>query len=255
MRDCYVHGLGFWRPGYANFASWRAQRHDDAVSKPVAAMLAGPLKRRASMLTKMAIEVFSQAADSAGTDVSQVKSVWALVFGEIHTAVTLMNMMHEGEGKLSPTRFHNSVYNTASGYASIATHNQAPSTTISGGPEIIGMGLLEAIGMIDEHGGDVIAVWADEPPPIPFALHHAAEPLALAIHLSAEPGDALARLGGLRREPSPDDTPSHEPANLYSEAALPLFEHITSHTPGSIRIEQPRAPGAPTWSIDVAFGA
>ena len=65
-------------------------------------------------------------------------------------------MMHEGEGKLSPTKFHNSVYNTASGYASIACGNHAPSSTISGGPEIVGIGLLEASGLLAEGARHVI---------------------------------------------------------------------------------------------------
>ena len=55
-------------------------------------------------------------------------------------------MMLRGEGKLSPTHFHNSIHNTASGYASIATGNGAPSTTLSGGAELVASSFLDIFG-------------------------------------------------------------------------------------------------------------
>ncbi len=61
----------------------------------------------------------------------------------------MLEMMNQGTGKLSPTRFHNSVYNTASGYVSIATGNRSPSTTLTGGADLVGCALAEALCQVE----------------------------------------------------------------------------------------------------------
>jgi hypothetical protein len=252
MIDCYVHGIGLWRPGVTDFAAWKSGEADASISKPTAGLLAGPLKRRASLLTRMAIEVFEQAARAAGSDMRTVKSVWAIAHGEIHTAVSLMGMMHTGEGKLSPTKFHNSVYNTASGYASIATQNHAPSTTLSGGPELVGAALLEAAGLLAAQGGEVIVVWADEPPPEPFELAFDAAPLAVALHLSSAPENALAVLHALRLERAGDV--AHSAEDIAIANVLPLLRQIAQRKPGSVNLQRAIHAGERVWKVDVGFG-
>lgn len=252
MRDCYVHAVGLWRPGVPDFPTWQAGRIDEQERSPAAGLLAGPLKRRASLLTRMAIEVYAQAASSADAKSEEVMSVWAIAHGEIHTAVALLEMMHTGEGKLSPTKFHNSVYNTASGYASIATHDRAPSTTISGGTEIVGAALLEAIGQLDEHGGETIVVWADEPLPSPFSLPYDAEPLAVALRLSFDPSHAVARLSNLHRDAN-TSAEMPERKEFYIAAILPLLTRIVRRESASIELEAPRTPNDPTWKVDIRF--
>ena len=135
MRPLYVHGLGLWTRGYPGLVAWCAQQRDPSAEKPEAELLEGPLRRRAPPLTRMSVEVLRQATAQAGCDPSGVRSVWATAHGEHTPAIKLLEMMKRGEGKLSPTHFHNSVHNTASGYASIATENRAPSTTLTGGSE------------------------------------------------------------------------------------------------------------------------
>ncbi len=251
MIDCYVHGVGAWRPGQPDLAAMRANTHDPGAARPNAGLLQGPLKRRASLLTRMAIEVFEQAAVMSKTDTSRVMTVWAIAHGEIHTAVSLMDMMRTGDGKLSPTKFHNSVYNTASGYASIATHNQAPSTTLSGGAELVGATLLEATGLLASHGGEVIVVWADEPPPVPFELRFEATPLALALHLSTDPAGAMARLHDLRQETA---ISAEAPPNEIAIAnALPLFENIANKKPGRVPLQPPTNESPRIWTIALSF--
>ena len=121
MKPVYVRGLGFWTPGYASPEAWCRGEPDPSVDAPEVALLSGPLRRRATGLTRVAVEVLDQAARTAGCDVTTVPIVWATAHGEHTTAIKILGMMHSGEGKLSPTHFHNSVHNTASGYASIAT--------------------------------------------------------------------------------------------------------------------------------------
>jgi hypothetical protein len=252
VKPLYVRGAGFWTPGQASLASHCAGSTDEGVAKPEAALLAGPSKRRASLLTRMAIEVFAQAAAEGKADAASVPSVWAIVHGEICTAVDLMGMMHKGEGKLSPTKFHNSVYNTASGYASIASGNRAPSTTLTGGPEIVGSALVEAAGLLHEGARQVVVVWADEPHPPPFEAHPPRRPLALSLCVSNEEGDgALACLADLRREACAAEELDAGFEGMYVAAALPLLERIFRRQPGPVALEQGAEPLR--WRCDLGF--
>jgi hypothetical protein len=248
VKRLYVHGTGFWTPGQPGLAAHCEGRSDEAVAKPDAALLAGPSKRRASLLTRMAIEVFAQAAEQAKADVATVPSVWASVHGEICTAVDLMGMMHKGEGKLSPTKFHN---NTASGYASIACGNRAPSTTLTGGPEIVGAALVEAAGLLHEGASPVPVVWSDEPHPPPFDARPPRRPLALSLCLSNQAAGAIACIAELRRETRPAELSEAGYDGMYVAAALPLLERIFRRQPGPVALEQ--GEDRVRWCCDLEF--
>lgn len=252
MRPLYVHGTGFWTRGHAGLASHCEGKPDAELTVPNAALLTGASKRRASLLTRMAIEVFGQAAEQAKADVGTLPSVWAIVHGEIRTAVELMGMMNQGEGKLSPTRFHNSVYNTASGYASIACKNRAASVTLTGGPEIVGSAIVEAAGLLHEGAQQVVVVLADEPHPPPFESKPARRPLALALCLSHQPDGALAWLAKTRREACSSEEISEGFQGMYVGAALPLLERIYRMQPGRLALEQ-GAGFARRWACDLRF--
>jgi hypothetical protein len=162
-----------------------------------------------------------------------------------------MAMMHIGEGKLSPTKFHNSVYNTPSGYASIACGNRAPCTTLTCGPEIVGSALVEAAGLLQEGAREVLVVWADEPHPHPFESKRRRQALALALCLSLESEGALGRLSGLRREPMCAEVLPEVFDQIYPGAVLPLLERIAGRRPGRVALEM----GAATsrWTAELAF--
>lgn len=238
MKPLYVHGTGFWAEGYPTLAAYCSKTPDVSERKPEAALLQGASKRRASLLTRMAVEVFGQAAGEAGADLSSVNSVWAIVHGEINTAVELMGMMQAGEGKLSPAKFHNSVYNTASGYASIACANRAPSSTLTGGPEIVGAALVEAAGLLQAGAEQVVVVWADEVHPAPFESSEPREPLAMALCLSQQAAGSLACISHLRREPAGLVPATKAFQGLHISAALPLLEGIETRAPGELTLDR-----------------
>lgn len=251
MKPVGVHGLGLWTPGFAGPEAWVAGEADPALAVPRAPMLDGPLRRRASPLTRMAVDALGQALAQAGCDPATTPSVWATAHGEHATAVDLLEMMHRGDGKLSPTRFHNSVHNTPSGYASIATGNRAPSTSVTGGPELVAAALLEALCRIETGDPEVALVLADEPLLPPFDAGGARQPLALAFALSAETTGALAVLSGLRRERLRSPAAREPFGGLYVSAALPLLERIVRRRPGTVGLE--RVPGSREIAcVDVA---
>jgi hypothetical protein len=252
MSPIYVHGLGLWTPGYADVDSWFDGKSDESVTRPEAALLAGPHKRRASLLTRMAVEALGQAAAQAEADPATAASVWATVHGEIKIAVDLLGMMNEGEGKLSPTKFHNSVYNTASGYFTMACGNRAPATTLSGGSEIVAMALLEAAGMLAEGAGEVMLVLADEPYPEPFEYASPVAPLALALCLRSSPVGAVAEVGLPIRDGVPAYAPPVEFEPAYIAGALPLLDCIRAARTARVAIEIHEDKAGRVWCVNVA---
>jgi hypothetical protein len=178
----FVKGVGFWTPGFADSHALAEGKPDAAVTDPSCDLLPARLARRTSVLTRMAIAVTSQAAKEAQLDIARVPTVFASVNGEIDTLHALLDMLY-GDGELSPTRFHNSVYNTASGYFSIAAANKSFSTTIVSGAETIAVGLLEAVCLLEEHP-TVIVTFAEESTRLPMVL--ARNPIAAAFALTRE---------------------------------------------------------------------
>jgi hypothetical protein len=251
MNPVFVEGVGFWSPGFGDAAAWCGGEQDPAIERPEAACLEGPLRRRASELTRMAIDSLAQAAAQAGHDPAQVPTVWATAHGEHTTALKLLAMMHRGEGKLSPTHFHNSVHNTAGGYASIATGNTSVSTTLTGGAELVAAGLLEAICLVEKTEGPVVLVLADEPLKEPFARADSKAPVALSLCLSSRPEGAIARLSSLRREAVEPLQPEEHFGSLHVAAGVPLLERVTRGQAGSVALEFASKGGGPVWCVDV----
>jgi hypothetical protein len=237
MKPVYVRGLGFWTPGYASPEAWCRGESDPSVDAPEVALLSGPLRRRATGLTRMAVEVLEQAVRTAGCDVATAPIVWATSHGEHATAIKILGMMRSGEGKLSPTHFHNSVHNAASGYASIATGNCAPSTTLTGGAELVASTFLEAICHLEAGAEDVVVVLADEPLLPPFGCSDGKAPLALAFCLSSRSEGAGAVLADFRRDAVAPVKHCDRFGPLYVEGGLPLLERIVLRRPGTVALE------------------
>ena len=253
MRPVYVRGLGLWTPGFTSANAWCDGDLDPTIEAPDVALLEGPLRRRSTQLTRMSVEVFEQATSQAGCDVSTLPSVWATSHGEHSTAIKILSMMQRGTGKLSPTQFHNSVHNTAGGYASIATHNSAASTTLTGGRELVASTFLEALCHLEGSCEEVVVVLADEPLLAPFELAGASAPLALSFCLSSSSEGARAVLTGLRRDAV---APLKQPdrfGRLYIAAALPLLERIVHRRPGTVALELEGEPPGPVGCIDLEF--
>jgi hypothetical protein len=197
MTPFFITSVGLWAPGYPSAEAWARRQADPSVRLPSGALLPPSLRRRASVLTRAGAEAYSQAATEAGADLGSVPTVWVSAWGEIVTTVEMLEeMATDSEGLPSPTRFHNSVHNTAAGYVSIATGNRSFSTSLAGGYRSVAVGFIEAAALFFERGGDAILVALDEPPPPPFAaaagVRSSGEDsagystLAVAFHLTAD---------------------------------------------------------------------
>jgi hypothetical protein len=259
MKPIFVRGIGLWTPGFSNPEAWCRGQSDSEVTKADAPILEGPLRRRASALTRISVDVFGQATRAAGVDIHSIPTIWATAHGEHATAIKLLEMMIRGEGKVSPTQFHNSVHNTPSAYASISCGNASASSTLTGGPELVSSALLEAFCHLDTGTQEIVVVLGDEPLHAPFDRADMPAPLAVAFCLSVHDRDAGEGehagvvLSNLRREELTDTQPDKRLGGLYVSAGLPLLEHIVARRPGVIPLELAAHRRADAWASEPAW--
>jgi len=189
-----VAGLGLWSPGFADVASWREGRPDPEVVKPPCALVNARLKRGSSRFANSLGEVVEQAARAAALPVERVPTFYGSSLGEIVTMVTLLRMLYEEEGKLSPNRFKNSVHNAASGLVSIGTANTGFSTAIAGGARSFEATLLEAWAYLHDVGGAAIVTVGDDapPPPLDRLDDHGGLAVGFALVAGGGPGPVLS---------------------------------------------------------------
>lgn len=187
-----------WTPAYADFDAWVAAGLPDDLhaasvdaSGPPALLLHPRLRRRTSTLTRATVTALEAALAGSGVTIDQVRFVLVSSFGEIETTVDLLAQLGEPGGPVSPTKFHNSVHNTATGYLSIASGNNRESTALAGGPHNLEIGLLESLAGLAETSEDVVLLFAEELLPRPFERSDADPTFAVALHLKAS-----ASLGG-----------------------------------------------------------
>lgn len=249
--QAFVRGLGLWSPGFSSVSDWCSGASRSEAVKPEASSLGGALGRRATALTRIGVEALQQAASDAKVEVSAVPTVWATAHGEHETAVEILRGLVLGDGRISPTRFHNSVYNAAAGYASIATGNRQPSTTLAGGADLVAMALLEGLCVLHAGARDVIVVALDEPMLPPFDARGAAAPLAVSLCLSADSGAAQARVSGLRRRDVAPVARHPRFGGLYVSAALPLLEAVANGRRERVALELDHGQTQGVWTIDV----
>jgi len=272
-----VMGVGAWLPGVPDVrALMNGTRRDDADAPPP--RLPVRMRRRTSLLIRMVAEVAAQASEQAGVSLGAMPIVVGSAYGELGTT---MEMLHElfVERGVSPFRFHNSVHNTASGYLSIAHENRCPATSLAAGWQTAAMALLEAKTLLEDRGGDVLVVVADET--LPAALTSAvATPVSGAVILRALPRDAgdtaagassvdpaLAWLGDLRQEPvvgGADATALVERAQPADPGAGPgraFLRLVSAAAAAGARPDEPPAridltgDGARPWSVAVGAGS
>lgn len=234
MKAAWVAGHGLWTPGFGSVAAFGGQQVDAAVQEPAAALLPSRLARRASLLTRMSIEALEQAA--AGAALDGLATVFVTAYGESQTLGFLLDQLCT-DGVYSPARFSSSVHNSAAGLFCIAAKNRGFSTTIAAGFDGVAMGLLEAMAVLHQRGGEVVVVFADEAPPAPFA-REGLQPLATALRLCADrPSQPLGRLSRLR--PSESGRAPVVPAAFATNPAapsLPLLQALHDRRIGPVAV-------------------
>lgn len=149
--SAYVEGIGLIGPGFVNWPQACAVLAGTQAYVAAKTVLPAPTvlppaeRRRAGALIKLTLATGLEAIIHAGLEASTLPTVFASSGGDGENCHALCETLASDDPQISPTRFHNSVHNTASGYWSIATGATAPSSVLAAHDASFAAGLLEAL--------------------------------------------------------------------------------------------------------------
>lgn len=188
----FVDGVGVIGPGLDGWESslpiltGREAYREGEMPRLTAARLPPAERRRATAVTRLALEVAEQAIP-AGVDPKRMATVFASSGGEVEIIDRIFCELATAERQISPTQFHNSVHNAASGYWSIATGSQCASTSLGCFDDSFTAGLLEAAVQAVTEAMPVLLIAYDFPPLPPIAeFRPLRAPFGTALLLNAE---------------------------------------------------------------------
>jgi hypothetical protein len=244
-----IAGIGLIGPGLDDWPAARAVLAGEAAHEPAATRIPTPdllppaERRRLGAVVKLAIATGLQAVRAAGADAATLATVFASSGGDGANCHAICETLAGPDRLISPTRFHNSVNNAASGYWGIAVRAMAPSTTVSAFDGSLGAGLLEAFALLADSHAPVLLVVYDHPYPAPLDVTRPLpDAFGLALLLTpAEAGEGpLLSLTGFTAAPA--DTLA-EPAlealrnGIPAARALPLLARLARGEAGSVVLD------------------
>lgn len=248
----YVNGIGTLGPGLAGWAGSRAvlagesPSSETAPTEPSASVLPPNERRRSSETVRWALHVAQEAMQQAAADAREVATVFASSDGETDVLNRLCTALAAPQRTISPTLFHHSVHNAASGYWGIATGSQQSSTVLACYESSFCAALLEAAAYAQIEERSVLLVAYDLPPPPPL---YAARPLrggfATALLLTRTPAPRnLARFDlDLSSDLSEEATDMNDPglealrSGNHAARSLPLLAAIAKQQNTLVRLE------------------
>jgi hypothetical protein len=244
-----VQGLGLLGPGLADWSAARAVFNDETpyvalrTVLPPPAVLPPAERRRAGRIIKIALAVGAEAVARAAADAHALPTVFTSSGGDGDNCHEICLTLASSDRQISPTRFHNSVHNAASGYWTIAHGCTAGSTSLCAGDASFAAGLLEALAQL-ACGAPAVLLLAydvDYPPPL-RAKRSIPDAFGTALLLTApDPAAGLPRL-----QLGWSDAPAATMANAELESlrrsipaarSLPLLERLAQRRGGTVVLD------------------
>jgi hypothetical protein len=210
------------------------------VARPAVSLLPAAERRRCAPSVAWALAVAQEAVAHSGLDAGAFAVVFVSSDGDGDIVHRLCSALATPAAEVSPTDFHNSVHNAATGYWSIGAHSRAPSTALCAYDNSFAAGLLEAACQIATESRPVLLVAVDLPYPPPLAVHRPVRH-GFAAALALEPGDGLEiSLGNGKATPMPPELDTFE--GNAAAACLPLLAALAR--PGDAVVRLPLVEGA-----------
>ena len=209
-------GVGIWSESFSNWEQFCAVVSGTAVEADARLqpeLIPARERRRAPQFVKMAVEVMDQACRMADIDRSCVATVFASGMGDMQITDYMCRTLATMPRTISPTKFHNSVHNAATGYWSIATASNAPATAVSGYSHSSAIAMLEGAIQAIEENIPVLVTVQESAAPQPFkSVYDSDHPLAVSL-LLAPNGTCSSPVCELRIAMSEDSSPvENEPS-------------------------------------------
>jgi hypothetical protein len=254
-----VRGIGLLGPGFDDWAS-AAQMLAGAIPYvsratvlPVPAALPAAERRRTVAVVKLALAISFEAVSRSGMKGSELPTVFSSSGGDGTNCHEICQTLASEDRQISPTRFHNSVHNAASGYWSIAAAATPASNILCAFDATFGAALLEALTQVVVDRTPVLLVAYDIGYPEPL---HSARPItdAFGVGMVLEPVESpsqatataplesplaiiTAALTDAPAEPMPDAQMEALRATIPAARCLPLLAKLARREPGHVVID------------------
>jgi hypothetical protein len=150
MTTVYIEGVALWAPTLPGWEMARAAFRDEGPAadppqrRPSPELLPSAERRRAPDTVALALVVASRAVAQSGHAAADLASVFTSAHGDLGITDAICSTLVSAPTLVSPTRFHNSVHNAASGYWTMGTGCMQASSAISAFKHSFAAGLLEA---------------------------------------------------------------------------------------------------------------
>ena len=250
MNAVFIEAVGLAAPGLPSWQEGRTTLRGETAFVPVPlaphtpAMLPLNERRRATPTIRLAFRAAEDAMQATALPASSLATVFASSDADLAIIHRICLALAATPRLISPTDFHNSVHNAASGYWSIAAGARAASTTISAYDGSCAAGLVEASSQVLVDGTDVLFVAFDLPAPEPLlARRPMAHPVATALVLTrqatAHSIAAMTCQSTAETETTFGDSALEE-LRLGNPAArlLPLLQMLAQQRVGSVVLPQ-----------------
>lgn len=248
MMQIWVIGIGIAGPGLDGWVTARPILAGDtdfrltALAPPIPKLLSAAERRRCSQSARLAIAAAQDALLAGPLQGDAIATVFASSDGDGVITQEICESLAGATRDVSPTSFHNSVYNAPAGYWSIATRSQLSSTSVCAYDASFAAGLLEAATYAIVEQCPVMLVASDLPFPSPLHdIRPVGESFAAAL-LLAPTGrpDALMRCDiGLAPHQTITPFPAAIPDSLRSNPAarsLPLLAALAREAADTVRL-------------------
>ncbi len=251
MMRVYLEGVGMRGGGLDGWEESRAVLRGDRpynpgpLNLPPLHLLPANERRRMVLTVKLALAVGADAFAMARRDPADTATVFTSSGGDGETIHGILETLAQSQLEVSPTRFHNSVHNAPSGYWSIATKAQAPTTCLCAHDQSFPAGLLDAASqaVIDDRPMGLIAYDVPYPEPLNSKRTiHAGLGIAMIMTPRQTEGSVASLDIGLDRTPAPPDTmadPALEKLRRGNPAArsLPLLAALAREQDATVRLD------------------
>ncbi len=248
----FIEAPAFWAPTLPGWPEARAAFRGEAASaavparRPAPELLPAAERRRAPDTVALALEVGRRSVEASGRAPAELLSVFTSAHGDLAISDYLCKTLVETPLLVSPTKFHNSVHNAASGYWGIATGCLQASTAVSAFEHSFAAGLLEALSQCAADAKPVLLVGYDiEATGALASTNDSRGLLAVALIVAPAPSPATVAafawsLGDAAAAPeAPAAARSVAASALVRNAmadALPFFEALATTHPRALAL-------------------
>jgi hypothetical protein len=247
--SAYVCGIGLLGPGLDDWLSGASVLAGVTPYTPRATVLPAPAalpaaeRRRTGMVVRLALAIGFEATSRAGANPAELPTVFSSSGGEGENCHEICQTLATGDRQLSPTRFHNSVHNAASGYWSIAAGATPSSSVLCAFDASFGAGLLEALTQVVVDQTTVLLVAYDSGYPEPLrAVRPIPEAFGVAMVLAPVPPTAArniltATLTDASADSMADARLEALRATIPAARSLPLLAKLARQESGRVVID------------------